>query len=153
MLDEQSQEVLRGRYGAVATVDFNGHQLVFRRPSRDEVREFRRKERSPAEADDAVDYVSQLTMVAFDGEADPMKARVAYGAFLQDHPRFTESTKFRIAFNLLSGRVEREDIADMGKGVSVRLGPPGRTETASPNGSAPSLTGSPLAMMPTPPQS
>lgn len=140
MLDEQGIESLRLKHGAVGVVEYNGHQLLFRRPSREEAREWRRKEASAAEQPDAADYLSQLIMVAFDGDTDGLRARTAYGLFLTEHPLFTLSTKFRIVFNLLTGRVEREDIADMGKGVSVRLAPPARTATASLNGSVVSST-------------
>lgn len=138
-LTEEQIESIRSRVGAVGVVEYDGHQLVFARPSRDQVRDFRRKEDTAAEKFDAADQLSQQILCAYDGETDPVKSRVAFGVFLTERPMFTSSAKFRIVFNLLTGRVEQEDIADMGKGVRILLSRPPRTQPGSLTGSAASF--------------
>ena len=40
ILDEKQLDALQSKYRKIGTVDFSGHQLVFRVPTRDEVRDF-----------------------------------------------------------------------------------------------------------------
>lgn len=136
MLDDGQIEELRKRCGGkVGVVDFDGHQLVFRRPTRDEVREYRRKKDSPSEKPDALDQLAQATIVAFDGEPDTVRARTLFLGFLDEYPLFTSGPKPSVVFGRLTGLVEAEDADAMGKGVSVRSAPPKSTPLGSPSGS------------------
>jgi hypothetical protein len=142
MLNEEQIEAFVTRYGKVGIVDWSGHQLVFRRPTRQDIREYRRKSDSIAEKEDALDQLAQVTMVAFDGEQEPAAARAAFLAFLNEYPAFTSGTRCSMTLNALSGLVEEEASQDMGKGVSIRRAGQKRSPKDSPNGS---VTSSPAA--------
>jgi hypothetical protein len=129
MLTDEQIEAIRSKCGRVGVIEYAGHQLVFKRPSRDNVRDYRRKVDSPAEKPDALDQLAQITIVAFDGEQDLVKARNAFLGFLEEFPMFTSSAKCMSVFNVLTGLVEEEDAQDLGKGVSVRSAAPASTRT------------------------
>jgi hypothetical protein len=137
VLDDQGLDALRVKYGKIAIVDWDGHQLVFKRPTREHMRDYRRKRESPSEKHDALEQLEQFIIVAFDGETDPNKARMAFtGKFLEEYPGASSSGKISSAVSVLSGIVEEEEADDLGKGV--RFKPPlrKRTPTDSPNGSS-----------------
>lgn len=135
-LTEDQVEGLRVQVGGkVAVVDFSGHQLVFKRATREAAREYRRKRESPVEAPDALDQLAQATLVAFDGETTGEKARLMFLSFLTEYPNFCNTPKALTALSSMVGLLEAEDEVDLGKGVVVRSGPPKRTPTDSPNGS------------------
>ena len=134
-LTEEQLEALRAANTKIAIVDWNGHQLVFRRPTRDECHAYRVAQESPHEKADANERLCQFTIVAFDTDANVTGARTAFLAFLVEAPMFGNTARVKLALAALMGLVEEEDLADMGKGVSVRPAPPTRTPEASPNGS------------------
>jgi hypothetical protein len=135
MLDEAGLEALRVQSGGtIHVIDFRGHQIVFRRPTRDHVRDFRRKEGTPAEAD-RVDQLTQFMLVACDGETGE-KGRAMYLGFLEECPLFTDSAKCRAAVNTLAGITESADAEALGKFVRVLDGRRPSTQKDSPNGSA-----------------
>lgn len=127
-MDEAKLEELRVRHGGkVGAVEFSGHTLIFRKPSRDLVREYRRKKDSDAEKMDALDQLAQATIVAFDAEEDPTRARVTFtSVFLEEYPLATSNPKFIGCLSALAGLIEEEDAKDLGKGVTVK-GPPRQT--------------------------
>ena len=146
MLDDAGLESLRVRYGGrVGVVDWSGHQIVFRKPTREDIREFRRKG-GTAEEPDRVDQLSQVMLVAFDGEVDLVKARTMYLGFLSEYPLFTSGAKCSAAINALSGIVEVESEAALGKYVRLLSARPKPMPKDSPNGSgtAPEATPSPI---------
>lgn len=121
MLNEAQLEELKVKYSKIGVVEFNGHQLVFRRPTRDDCREYRRQRESPSEKHEATEHLSQKVIVAFDGELDVIKARTFYtSTFLEEFPLFTSTTKVQAALGTLAGLVEDEDAQDLGKGVQIR---------------------------------
>lgn len=131
MLDETRLEELRRQYVKIGVIDWEGHQLVFRRPSRDEVHHYRmQRDGSPDERGGASDLLSTKTMVAFDGETDPNRARLAYDAFLGEYPMFCSALKPQGVLSILSGLIESEAAAALGKGATVRSAPPPTTPTA-----------------------
>ena len=94
LTDEQLETLRLACGGRIGVVDWAGHQIVFRRPSRLEVREYRRKQ-DGAERPDALDQLAQAMLVALDGDADTTRARVAFTSqFLDQFPAFTSSGKF-----------------------------------------------------------
>lgn len=120
MLDDAKLEALRARYGKIGVVDYNGHQLVFRRPSRDQAREYRRKKENEAEKPDALDQLAQVIIVAFDGEEDVARARITFTTvFLEEYPMAMNHPRFMACFGCLIGLTENEEEKDMGKGVRV----------------------------------
>jgi hypothetical protein len=121
MLNDAQLDELKMKYGKIAAIDYNGHQIVFRRPTRDNCREYRRQRESQAEKHEALEHLAQVTLIAFDGEQDVNKARTFYTAtFLEEYPLFVNVPKVSAALSALSGMVEEEDAQDLGKGVSVR---------------------------------
>lgn len=140
-LSEAQLEELRVKHGKIGVVEFSGHVLVFRKPSREHVREYRRKKDSDLEKMDAMDQLAQVTLVAFDTEADPDKARTTFTrSFLDDYPLAISNPKFVAVLSALAGLIEEEDYKDLGKGASVRGARPSTSPTASPNGSGASST-------------
>ena len=98
-----------------------GHTLVFKKPDRVMVRDYRRKLTSADERMDAADQLAQATIVAFDDEMDANKARMMFTmSFLNDYPMFTNTAKYIQVFNVLLGLVETQDATELGKGCSVR---------------------------------
>lgn len=136
MLNEDQIEALRKQYREVGVIDFYGHQIVFRKPSRDDCRNYRRMQDSAAEKPDCLDSLGQLIVVAVDGEQQPVRCREQFNLFLEDFPLFMNSPKALAVVNILTGMVEVEDAEDLGKGVSVRRGPPKSSQKDSQTGSA-----------------
>lgn len=141
-LSEEELEKIRAALGGkIGVVDWNGHQLVFRRPTRDQIREYRVKQESGAVAKaDAMDQLAQQTIVAFDGNTDLTVARMAFLTFLDQSPAFTSATKPMAILSALSGLVEQEYETDLGKGARILDGRPKTSPEASPSGSAASST-------------
>jgi len=134
-LDAKVEEA-RVKYGKAGGVRFNGHSIVFKKPTRDHVREYRRKLDTPSEKADAMDQIAQVTIVAFDDKDDPNVARTHFTTvFLEEYPMATSNYKFNACLSSLAGLSELEDDADLGKGVIVRNAPRKPLPTASPNGS------------------
>jgi hypothetical protein len=130
-LSDQEIEAIRSRVGKVAIVEYNGHQIVFRRPTRDEMHGHRARQDDPREKPGSLDLLAQVLLAAFDGETDTAKARPAFSGFLDEHPAFTSNQdKFLPAVAILCGMVEDEVAKALGKGVSVRSSPPPSTPTA-----------------------
>jgi hypothetical protein len=129
-LNEDALTALQAKYKKIAVVDWNEHQIVFRRPTRDECRSYRIALEAPATKADAAEQLCQFTIVAFDAETDPTRARVTFTTvLLEECPMFSATTKVKVAIGALMGLVEEEDLADLGKGVSVRPWPRRNTPT------------------------
>ena len=136
MLAEDQLESLRSRYGKIGVVAYAGHEIVFRRPTRDDCRNYRRMQASAAEKHDAIETLAQITLVAFDDDIDVNRARTTYTTtFLEEYPLFSSVPRVMSVLSVLSGVVEEEDVADLGKGGIYRSGRPRPTPTDSPNGS------------------
>jgi hypothetical protein len=130
-LDEQQIEALRTQHGGkVAVIDWGSHQLVFKRPSRDSIRDYRRKIDSPAEKPDATDQLAQVTIVAIDGETDGDMVRARFLKFLDEYPLFTSGGRCMVAMNILTGMASEEEFESLGKGVSVKSSAPRSTPPA-----------------------
>ena len=141
MLDDTQLEALRAQYGQVGIIDWAGHQIVFRRPGRGEIRDYRRKIDSPAEKPDALDQLAQVSLAAFDGDTDPVRSRQTFLAFLDEYPGFTSNRdKVLPVLTILAGMVEEDAAAALGKGASVRSALRPSTPTASPSGPGASPT-------------
>lgn len=138
-LSEAQLEELQGKYGKIGCVEFSGHQIVFKKPTRDQCNNYRRMRESDAEKHMANELLAQAMIVAFDGETDANKARTIYtGTFLEDFPLFVSSGKAQSVIGALSGLVEDEDVLDLGKGALVRSARLQSMRAASLSGSEPS---------------
>lgn len=136
-LTEEQLAALQVTHKKIATIDWSAHVLVFRRPNRDECHGYRVKLEHPETKADANEQLLQQLIVAFDAEQDANKARVYFTTvFLEEHPMFGSTPRVRLALGALMGMFEDEDLADLGKGVTIRPSPPPRTPPASPTGSA-----------------
>lgn len=136
MLTSEQLEAIGVQHGKCAEVRYNGHQIVFRRPTRDHCREYRRMRDSPTEKHDAIEKLAQMCLVAFDGETDANKARTFYtGVFLEEFPMFASFPPVMAALGYLTGMVEEEDAADLGKAVRVWSARRPSTQTESRTGS------------------
>jgi hypothetical protein len=134
--EEQLAE-LEARHKKIAIVRWNEHAIVFRRPTRDECRLYRIAQEEPASKADALEQVCQRTIVAFDDDLDPNRARERFtGTFLVEHPMFSVTTKVKSALGALMGLVEDEDMLDLGKGVTLRPAPRKPSPEGSRSGSA-----------------
>jgi hypothetical protein len=127
MLSEDQERVFSecvAKYGRCGHVEHDGHFLVFRRPNRDEARDYRKKEDDPAQKYDRVDQLANLTIVAFDALpiTDVIKIREAWLSFLGDYPMFTDGPRFQSVFGVLVGAADEEQIKILGKGCSIRSG-------------------------------
>src|SRR5277367_314841 len=121
LTDEQTKQIeaLAAQHGKVVHVEHEGHVLVFRRPDRMMVKEYRRKEDSPSEKSDRVDQLAQQTIVAFDAETDAVRARNLFLGFLDEFPMFCESGRMQTAISVLGGLVAEENALILGKGCSI----------------------------------
>ena len=129
-LPESRIEELRIKHGKIGVVTFNQHTIVFKRPTRDHTREYRRMRDSPAEKADAMDRLAQITIIAFDLDDDPNRARETFtNVFLVECPMATSNPKFLNVLSALSGLVEEEEYQDLGEGASVRSATPSTSRT------------------------
>ena len=136
MLSEEQLEALKLQYQKIAVISYNGHQIVFRRPTRLQCGEYRREREDPQARADAVEHLAQKALVAFDGEMDANRARTTYTAsFLEEFPLFANYPPVMAALSYLTGMVEEEDASDLGKGVRVLSARRPSTPEVSPNGS------------------
>lgn len=136
MLNETDLEALKVKHGKIGEVWWSGHQLVFRRPDRMQVRDYRRKQDTAAEKPDSIDQLAQVMLVAFDGEQDGTRARTLFLTFLDEYPAVTSSPKLLGCISCLAGLAEEEDEANLGKGVTIRAASRLPSPMASTNGSA-----------------
>ena len=129
-LSDADLDALRARHGKIAIVEWNGYAIVLRRPTRDECRAYRVALEQAETKVDANEQLCQRTIVALDAELDANKARTTFtGTLLEDCPMFGSIPRVKLALAALMGLVEDEDLADLGKGVSIRPLPPPRTLT------------------------
>ncbi len=130
-LDEAALEALQKQYGKIGIVDFNGHRVVFKKPTRDQARNYRRMISEPAEKPDSMEFLAQATIVAFDDTAEPNAARVLFtGTFLEEYPMAIGNARFAGCLSVLSGIMDDEEARDLGKGVTVRPTHPKPSPTA-----------------------
>jgi hypothetical protein len=121
--DDQLEQLRLACGGKIGVLDFDDHELVFKRPTRMDIHEYRRKEDTSEKAD-RLDQLSQVMLAAFDGETDTVRARQLYGLFLDEYPAFTSVAKVNNTLLTLAGMIEEEYYNILGKGVSIRNSPP-----------------------------
>lgn len=130
-LSEEQLDELGTKYGRVVSVQWDGHEIVFRRPTIEECRAWRVKGESVDAKVDRADQHCQQTLVSFDGDMSPVTSRTKFSQeFLREHPMFATTSRCMAALGVLMGVVEEKDFADLGKGVSVRPSPRPSTPAA-----------------------
>jgi len=124
-LSDEQLQALEVAHAKIAVIEWNGHTIVLRRPTRDECHAYRVALESAETKADANDQLCQRVIVAFDADASANSARTYFtGTFLVEQPMFSSTAKVKIALGAIMGLVEEEDLVDMGKGVSVRPSSP-----------------------------
>jgi hypothetical protein len=137
MLDEAALEALRIKFKKIARVAWEGHEVVFRRPTRDEWHSYLRAKGSPMEAHTAQEHHSQITIVAYDGDTAMPGCRIAYtNGLLEECPGFANAPELGAALSVLAGTAQEEEIKHLGEVVRVLSARHPSTRTDSPNGSA-----------------
>ena len=130
MLNDAQLDELKLKFQKIAVIDYNGHQIVFRRPTREHAREYRRMRESESEKHIAMESLAQQTLIAFDGDVEANSARTKYTlTFLEEFPLFVNVPRVVVALSALAGMVEEEDAKDMGKGVRLLNARPPSTPT------------------------
>jgi hypothetical protein len=136
VLTEEQLQTLEQKYQKISVVRFNGHEIVFRKPTRVDCANYRRMMSSPAEKPNAAESLAQVCIAAFDGETDVNRARITYTTvFLEDYPLFANTSNALAAISWLSGMAEDEDAIDLGKGVTCRSARLASMRAALPSGS------------------
>jgi len=102
---------LTQRYRRVKHVRYNGHDLVFRKPSRLEIQAHREQQSSDnrGERVRADEDLQRVLIVQVDGVADdPGAVRAAYNDLLDDYPYLANEKAVGIAVAQLTGVVQDE---------------------------------------------
>lgn len=126
-VSEETLAQLTATHGRVKVVSYNGHELVFRKPKRAEVRMHAQALDDPQRKAGADEELAQLLIVAYDGVADARKARDAWNDLLDDFPYAASSKPIGGAIAQLTGVVE--DIDLKGSGPSSTSSASGPTHT------------------------
>lgn len=125
MLSEEQIQALRVQHGRVGVIDYQGHQIVFARPTRASIQAHRRAMVSGGDqAAGASDGLAQSCLVALDGETDRPKAIQAFSRFLEEFPAYTSNDKHMSVMNVLSGATEEEDEKALGKAARIYAASP-----------------------------
>lgn len=141
ILSDEQLQALNAAHKKVRVLAWDEHEIVLRRATRDEVRLYRERGEELQTKTDRVDQLAQTLIVAFDGETDPTKARVAFtSAFLEEYPGFTSAHWVAAVVSYLCGMVEEKDAADFLGVASARNAALASLRKGSPNGPAPSPT-------------
>jgi len=102
-------EQATAKHGRVKVVQYNGHEMIFRKPSRPECKDYARKMNDESTKNDADEQLAQILIVNFDGETDPVRARIAFNAMLDEYPLAANSKAIGGAVSRLAGVVQDDD--------------------------------------------
>ena len=98
---------LEAKYGKVRLVVYNGHELVFRKPKRVEIKQHRIKNQSeaPEERASADEFLAQVLIEHVDGvEGQPCKQK--FLDLLEDFPYLASNKDVARAMSVLSGALQ-----------------------------------------------
>ena len=152
-LTEEQLEGLRVKHRNIARVVWEGHEVVFRRPTRDEWHSYLRAQGSPMEKHTAQEHHSQMALVAYDGDMSMPGARVAYRRGSLGVPRFRERPGARRSAVGACGDGTGGGDPALGGSRQRQERTPATTRTASANGSGGSTTAASSATTVAPPLS
>ena len=153
MLSEEQKDALEKAHKKIGVISWEGHEIVFRRPTRTEWHNYMRMNGDAAANAAALDSHAQITLVAYDGDIQMPRARIAYtNELLEECPGFANAPEVAAVLAVLAGTAQQEDLANLGKVARVRQSGRRLTPTASPNGSptSPEAPSSPTTDAPRP---
>lgn len=135
MLTEEQLAELGKRHKKVIRLEWEGHELVFRRPTTDEwIAYTRARDASGNYA--AMRTNSQLTIVAYDGDMSPSARNSYTNVFLEEYPGFPNAPDAVLVWSVLAGTTREEELRHMGEACAAYPSRPKPTRSDSPNGSA-----------------
>lgn len=113
--DSQLKE-LEEKYKRVKLVIYNGHELVFRKPLRTEIKQHRIKNGGDSAEEKAAadEQLAQLTLVHLDGQEEPVQTRKAFLALLDEWPYLCANKDVGRALSILSGVIQEETVKTLG---------------------------------------
>lgn len=114
MIDEAKLDALRATHKRIKYVRYNGHDLVFRGPTRLEAKEYKRKAGDEQTKDDADEQLANALLVQFDDNTDMTKARLSFLAMLDVFPFAATSKEIGRALLQLTGVTQDDELKDGG---------------------------------------
>lgn len=140
-MNEEQAKALETKHRKIAIVSWEGNEVVFRKPSRDEWHAYQRRRANPVEAPAAIETHAQITLVSINGITDIRQARERFtNEFLEDFPGFCNAPEVGAALSALAGTAQEEELAAIKKVVEVRSATRPSSQAASPNGSPTAVT-------------
>lgn len=112
-ISEEQIEALRKQYSRIKYVNYNGVELVFRKPHRHECQDHAMKLENPAQKIVADEQLAQLLVVQC-GPAEGIKAKEAFLALLDDFPYLVRNEAVGSALAKLTGVVQDEEAKNYG---------------------------------------
>jgi hypothetical protein len=146
LTDEQQKQIeaMAAQHGRIGHVEHDGHLMVFRAPDGIQVRDFKRKAFTQEKVD-RIDQLCQQIIVCFDGETDPLKARLLFGSFLAEYPLFEDNPRLQTILSVMVGVVAEEDAQVLGKGCGIWRRIPKPSKQPLVDGSAATTTKTPAS--------
>lgn len=115
MLSEDDIATLSATYGRVKYVAYNGVDLVFRKPKRAECQSYMMKREDGGAAKVAADeQLAQQIIVRCGDATDPLKAREAFLALLEEYPLLVNEKSVGGAIGKLAGITQDDDLKSAG---------------------------------------
>lgn len=109
MITPEQIEQATTKHGRVKLVQYNGHEMLFRKPSRPECKDYARKMNDDATKNDADEQLALMLVVNFDGADDQLGARRGLIQLFDDYPLAANSKAIGGAISRLAGVVQDED--------------------------------------------
>lgn len=129
-LSEEQLNAHRAKHGRIKHVEYNGVDLVFRKPSRAEVKIHQRARENPQEKTDADEHLAQALVIQCGKAVGGDLAREAFLQLLDEYPYACESQAIGHAIAKLSGLMLDEEAKTSAKPSM----PNGASPTATPEG-------------------
>jgi hypothetical protein len=109
MIPEEQLAALAAKYPRMKVVRYNGHDLVFRSPTKLDMRPWQIAMQDPSQKPFADDALAQKIVACVDGVDGPAEAvRSAYNALTDLYPLLVNSTGVQDAIAKLTGIVEED---------------------------------------------
>lgn len=127
-ITEEQLTALEQAHGKIKHVEYNGHDIVFRKPKRVEVTEHATKlERGGPEKIGADEHLAKQIVVHCDGE-EGTAARFALVALIEEFPYLARNEKIGMAIGKLVGVVEDLDAKTYGTNLTGKGSSPTTTQ-------------------------
>lgn len=122
MLSDAELDALRATHGKIQAVRYNGNTLVFRKPTRAQVKAHAMALDNPQERPFADEQLARQTVV--------YPTREKFASLLEEFPYLTRNEKVGKALGVLCGILEEEEEKDLGSVSSGSGAPQGNTPAA-----------------------